>query len=169
MHRERAWADDEPAFFLLTLHEIKQEVTIFSCQMGSLVLIPILASRWCHLHYHIAYDCSINIISWYLDTFCRYLQKVESVSEWERLGPIDRTPGIPGSDKKRGQNQKLSVVMYYKPHICHQYICREFVEKFQICCKICFVAIHALVCGENLTKSWLCGETRANCYRKVRE
>ena len=29
------------------------------------------------------------------------LQKVlDSVSEWERTGPIDRTPGTPGSDKK---------------------------------------------------------------------
>ena len=38
---------------------------------------------------------------------------------------------------KKGQNEKLSVAMYYIPHICHQYhqyICREIchVEIFQI-------------------------------------
>ena len=37
----------------------------FGHQVALLALVASLATRWRHLHCHIAYDCSIDIISWY--------------------------------------------------------------------------------------------------------
>ena len=37
----------------------------FGHQVVPLALLSMLASSWCHLHCHIAWDCPIDIISWY--------------------------------------------------------------------------------------------------------
>ena len=62
------------------------------------------------------------VLSWYLhqpESHQLSLQKVlESLSQWETSGPIDRTPGTPGSDKKRAsvkhypQTTTLSTASY---------------------------------------------------------
>ena len=60
--------------------------------------------RWLHLHCNIALDCPIVIISKYwVGIFISqsHISKVCKKSrQFQTPAPIDRTPGIPGSDKK---------------------------------------------------------------------
>ena len=69
----------------------------FGYQVAPLALTHCLGLPYCHYQ---------QVLSWYLhqpESHQLSLQKVLSVSEFETLGPIDRTPGIPGSDKKYSQ------------------------------------------------------------------
>ena len=52
----------------------------------------------------------------------------------------------------------MCVMWRTSPHICKfiQFCCKIGLVMF--CRKLCFVAIHALLCGENLTKNSICGE-----------
>ena len=74
--------------------------------MAPLALVANFATRWHHLHWLQIWppDGTTCITCKTCITFitcitCISFKKVEWVSEFQRLGPIDRTPGIPRSDK----------------------------------------------------------------------
>ena len=78
----------------------------FGHQMAPLGLVPNLATRWRHLHWLQIWPpdgttciTCITCITFITCITCISFKKVEWVSEFQRLGPIDRTPGIPRSDK----------------------------------------------------------------------
>ena len=50
-------------------------------------------------------------------------------------------------------------------HMCriHVFCCKNgFVAMYALLLKICFVATYALLCGEKLTKNYVCGEKMTN-------
>ena len=85
--------------------------------MVPLALVSILATRWRHLYCHIAWDCPlISSVGIELLSSSARVTSVKSTNplvctQLERSGPIDRTPGTPGSDKK--QKKGWEFLEYY--------------------------------------------------------
>ena len=112
------------------MHNVKRShKTTVSSQVAPLALVPMLSTRLGHMHCHIAWNCPIDIITriatlpWsallalsvsieLVYSSARVtsvkFQKGVSVSQFERTGPIDRTPGTPGSDKQQYKKQTIS-------------------------------------------------------------
>ena len=81
--------------------------------MLPLVLVSILATRWRHLHCHIAWDCpltsSVGIELLSSSARVTSVKSANSLGWMESVtsGPIDRTPGTPGSDKNWTCHQSI--------------------------------------------------------------
>ena len=67
-----------------------------------IALVSFLATRWCHLHQLQIWPPDGATCIWYLHQPEPHQLSQHKVPQWvETSGPIDRTPDLPGSDKKR--------------------------------------------------------------------
>ena len=86
----------------------------FGHQVAPLALFAKLATRLRNLRCHIALDCPIAnraywhyqlVLGWYHHQPESTQLSLTKVSEFVTSGPLDRTPGLPGSDKKVAQGE----------------------------------------------------------------
>ena len=89
-----------------------QNLAIRSCHLHCLV--PKLATRlWSHVLPHflgMPYWHYQLVLSLYLHQPESHQLSFTKVTQWETTGPIDRTPGTPGSDKNKTKRQKLNKI-----------------------------------------------------------
>ena len=131
------WLKSWNLFEILKLghqNEPLAHVTKCSLQVAPLALDPSLVIRWRHLHLIpiwssggatciatlpgivlLSLSASIELVSSSARVTSVKSAKGLWVSQLERLGPIDRTPGIPGSDKKG--RKKLIFPHFWHTHV----------------------------------------------------
>ena len=73
-----------------------------------IALVSFLATRWCHLHQLQIWPPDGATCIWYLHQPEPHQLSQHKVPQWvETSGPIDRTPGTPGSDNQMGAFKTL--------------------------------------------------------------